>query len=340
MLTEAGITPQQRMLIGAYEGLPVLEPTPYLDLFTKGTPWVSETTQLEFDYKINKNVGADLVTKGSTGKGIITPNEFKRVKITPGDIVATDVLTARELELMQAGNTQIFRVGGQNIQTGTQLAARKSQYMKNAIAKRKNIMAAQAINGGIVYNTDSSDYIDYGIPTAKTMTYNTSTIFLAELADKFAEYRKITGMNQDKTLIGIDIVKKILGDTKFQDTMYKLGYTNITKDMSVKEAGLVVGVFLGKMLEQADVAFDDKGVDIVNGNVIKMLSTSQLNQGFAAIEVKKTMESAPELWAGDIWIDIDGGSKMVPVSTIFARCGWFPIIIDPNSIYTVNVTIA
>ncbi len=334
------ISPMQTMLMGVYNGLPVLEPTPFLNLFRDKPSFVSTTEELSFDVKINKALAASLVEKGAKGKGSVTPNNWVRKKVVPGDIYDEDILTAKELAQMNAGETEVFLIGGKPIRTGQQLAEMKLLRIKNSIEKRKNIMAAQLINNGIILDSNGKTMLDYEIPTADTMTYSGTTVFLAELGKKLAAYRKLTGLSPDRTLIGADVVEKMLGDTKVQDTMYKLGYTNVAKDLTADERALVIGTFMGQVLEQMDLSFDAKGVEIVAGNVIKMISTAQFRNGYTALEVIKDINAAPELWNGDIWSDIENSSKSVAKSKIFARCGWFPIVVDSQSIYTINVTIS
>lgn len=334
------ISPMQTMLMGAYAGLPVLEPTPFLDLFRNKPNFVSSTLELAFDVKINKQTAASLVEKGAKGKGSITPNTWVRKKVTPGDIYDEDSLSATELAQMQAGETEVFLIGGKPIKTGQQLAEMKLQRIKNSIEKRKNIMCTQLINDGKIYDSYGNVMLDYEIPAADTMTYNGSTVFLAEFSKKIAAFRKRTGLMPDRSLIGADIVEKMLGDTLVQDTMYKLGYTNIAQNLTVNEKALVIGTFMGQTLEQMDLSFDAKGVEIIPGNVIKLLATDQLRNGYTAIEVVKDINMAPELWNGDIWTDIENMSKSVAKAKIFARSGYFPIVVDSQAIYTINVTIA
>lgn len=339
-MTTKTLSPTQTMLMGAYTGLPVLEPTPFYNLFKDKPAFVSISEELAFDVKINKAIAAALVEKGAKGKGSITPASFIRKKVVPGDIYDEDILTAKELAQMTAGETEVFMINGQPIKTGQQLAEMKLMRIKNSIEKRKDIMCAQLINDGKVYDSDGNLMLDFEIPAADTMTYNGSTVFLAELAKKIALYRKITGLVPDKILIGADVVEKMLGDTKVQDTMYKLGFTNIAKDMTATDTALVIGTFMGQMLQQMDLSFDAKGVQIIPGTVIKMLSTSQFRNGYTALEVLKTANGIPELWNGDVWTDVSSPNKEIPKAKIFARSGYFPIVVDAQSIYTINVTIS
>jgi len=333
------LSPQQSMLMAAYDTAKPLRPKSYLNMFTDKAAIASDTTILEVDIIKYKNIQAEIVKKGEGGKKIAAPQYFTRMKMTPGDIVANQVLTSKELELMQAGETSTFRIGGKTIQTGMQLMARKTEWLKESIEQTKNAMCAEAVTNGIVYNTDKNDFMDYGIPAAVAMTYDNTTVFLAKLLEHFSEFRKINGATQTRSLLGIDLAKKILGDTLFQDTMYKMGYTNIAQNITVDQMGFLIGVFLGKTLEQSDFAPDKNGVDIVKGNQIKLIDTTKLVAGYAALEVKVNAEAAPDLWKGDIWVDVDTGSKQIAKSTLFAKSGFFPVILDANAIYTIDVDV-
>lgn len=339
-IKEKTLSPQQKMLMGAYYAAKPLNNTAWLNLFEKTTPLMSKTKTLEIDFIKSRNQVADVVKKGAKGRSSENQEYFTKKVITPGDIYQEIELSWDELSQMQAGETEVFIIGGQAVKTGEQLAARKTQWLKTAVNNAKNMMCADVVNNGIAYNTDKTDYLDYGIPSAVSASYTTNDYLLDLLSEHFLQYRKQCGMSQDRTLIGADVARQMLKDSKMQDTMYKLGYTNSAKDLTADEMALIIGTFLGKKLEQMDISPDRHGVDIIPGNVIKMINTSKLTMGYAAIGVKATADSPPESWLGDIWVDIDTGTKSIPKSVLFARSGAFPIVLDANSIYTLNLTLA
>lgn len=339
-ITQSNLSPQQKMLMGAYYAAKPLNNTAFADLFKGGVPIMSATKTLEIDVIKSKVQAADVVKKDGKGKPIENQEYFTRKTITPGDIYAEIELSTNELTQMQAGETEVFIIGGKAVQTGTQLAARKAQWLLTSMENAKNIMCTQAINDGIVYNTDKKDYLDYGISPAIPINYKTSDYLLAILSEHFVNYRRRTGKSQNKTLIGADIAIQMLKDTKVQDSMYKLGYTNAANNLSTNDMALIIGNFMGKLLEQMDISPDNHGVDIIPGNIIKLLDTNSLTMGYAAISVKTSSDAAADLWKGDVWVDIDTGKKSDPKSVMFARSGAFPIIIDSNTIYTLSATLA
>lgn len=339
-IKEKTLSPQQKMLMGAYYAAKPLSNTAWLSLFEKTTPIMSVTKTLEIDVIKSRNQVADVVKKGAKGRSSENQEYYTRKTITPGDIYQEITLSWDELTQMQAGETEVFIVGGQAVKTGEQLAARKTQWLKTAMNNAKNMMCADVINNGIAYNTDKRDYLDYVIPAAVTASYTTNDYLLALLSEHFIQYRKQAGMSQDRTLIGSDVARQMLKDSKMQETMKNLGFTNVAQNLTAYQISLVIGTFLGKTLEQMDISPDAHGVDIIPGNVIKMINTSQLTMGYAAIGVKATSDSPANSWQGDVWVDIDTGTKSIPTSVLFARSGAFPVVLDANSIYTLNLTLA
>lgn len=338
-ISQNSLSPLQITLLGVLEGLPQTEPTPFLNMFANAPVVSSATDILEFDYRVNKNKTAELLKKGSRGKEVQMANDWLRVRIQPGEQIAKDIITADELKRMMAGETEVFRIGGQQIKTSQQLAQMKMQSIKDSIVKRQNIMCAQLINDGNVYFSDGVNSLDYDIPVEKTVNYDANTVILSEIRKMLSDYRKITGLMPDKILIGASIVDKMLGDVKVQDTMYKMGYTNVAQGLEATEKALIIGTLLGQTLEQMDFSFDDKGVEIIADNKIKMLSTSQFRRGYTALNAINPATNLPDLFLGEYWTGIESVDSIGAKATLFGKSGFFPIVIDPKSIQTWNVVI-
>lgn len=334
---------QTKTHLGILSELPPSMPTPFYDMW-KNAPVVTgnaTTKKLKWSWYLRKVIVAMLIEKGSTLPGLdkVKDNEWREAEIEPGETVALQSITAAELTALQPNGTDTFMIGGQQIKTSDQLAVEKYQFIKDAIVRRYEIMCAQLIKDGVVHFSDGKSSYDFQIPAAEKVTYSATQGFLKLVKTALVKYKKRNGMVPDKFLIGSDIVDAILMDKDLQETMKNLNFTNVAKDVLVNNFALIVGTFMGQVLEQLDITFDEKGVEIMPGNQIKLLNTKQFKRGYAAIPVMNPATKIPDHWLGDFWTSIKVGDDLNPQSTLIGKGGFFPIVVDPATIYTLEVTI-
>ena len=341
-ITLAGLPAQVQTNYGILSGLQPTYPTPFRDLFMSAPMLAGTKSQtIEFSYMIRNVKAAELMKKkGITGIKKIKDNYWRKVVIETGELSAAQSLTADEITLLQPGGNAVWMVGGEMIPTTNQLAQQKIQLMLDAIAIRENIMCTQLINTGIVTSSDGDDTWTFGIPAAQAKTYSDAASFLVMVKDIIQDYRKATGKLPNRFLIGSDIVDKMLIDTALQTTMYNLGMTNIGRDMTSDEKALVIGHFMGQNLQQMDLSFDENGVNIIAGNVIKLLDTSQFRKGQAPIQIINPSTELPDIFLGDYFADTQVDDKKNASAEMFLKSGFFPVVIDPVSIQTYTVTIS
>lgn len=337
------LSEQTKTHLGILSEIKPTIPTPFYDMF-KNKPVVtggSKTKKISWAWYLRKTHAAELIAKGSSLPGLkeLTDNEWRQAEIEPGEIIARQSMTASDITALQPEGTETFLVGGQYVKTSDQIALEKLQIIKDSLARRWDIMCAQLIKDGVVIFSNGVGKYDFGIPNAKKVTYSPTNGLLKLLRKEFTSYKKANGMMPDKCLIGADIVDAILEDKDLHETMRNLNFTNVAKDVVVNNFGLILGTFMGQQLEQMDVAFDEKGKEILPTNQIKLLNTSQFKRGYAAIEVTNPQTKLPDLWLGDIWTGIMPGDEIQPQATLFGKNGFFPIVVDPSTIYTLEVTI-
>ena len=288
-ITIEGVSPLVRKHIGLLAGAETYKPYPFLEIFKKAQILpMTDGEYIEFDYV------KDIVTTAELNKRANSKNtakvkepEFRRVQLTPGEIFNSQSLTATELNRMQAGKTQVITIGGQAIDSSEQVSRRKLQRIRESISSRMNIMCTQLFNDGVVRGKDDAILWDFNLPEKRKATYSAAEGFLKLVKKINREYIKINGgMPADGFLIGSEIADKILEDEKLQDTMYKLGMTDIGKDLTADEKSRIIGVFMGQMLKEMPYSFDENGADIIGGNIIKLYNTQMLARGYAGIEIK------------------------------------------------------
>jgi hypothetical protein len=343
-MTLGQLPAQLKTHLGILSGLQPSMPTPFYDIF-KNAPIITgnvQTDKIVFNYLVRKEFAAGLRKKGlgSNAMRKVKDNAWIKVEIEPGEIADSQVLTASELSQLQAGQTEEFIIGTQTIKTNEQLAEMKFQLLKDSVMRRADIMCAQLINDGKVQFSNGIDEYDYLIPAADAEVYNSSSGFLVLIKKLIMNFRKRTGRLPNRVLIGTDIVDAILQDDILQKTMYTMGFNNIANNVVANNLGLVLGQFMGQNLEQMDFAFDEKGTEIIAGNVIKLIDTTQLRRGYAPIDVINPATNMPDKWMGDFWTGTHVESPIDARATLFVKSGFFPILVDPVAIQTANVTIS
>jgi len=341
-ITLSGLTPQVQTNIGLLAGTKTYRPYPYWNIFkSAGVLPIGRTGNVEFDYLLDSVVTAKVNKRGNNkAPEKVADREFRRVSLTPTEIFASQSLTASELLQMQPGSVEIMTVGGKAIPSSEQVIQRKLQRLRDSIDARKNIMCTQLLDDGKVYAENGNLEFDFNIPAAVSASYSTSDGFLKLVKDINREYIKNNnGMPADRFLIGSDIADALLQDEKLQTTMYHLGYTNVGQNLTSDEKSRVIGVFMGQNIEEMAYSFNEKGINIIEDNTIKLLNTGMLAQGYAAIEIQNT-QNLPDYYLGDEFIDVQPGDKLNPTAFLFAKSGFMPVVIDPISIQTYNVTIS
>ncbi len=314
--------------------------TPFLDLFKKTAPLMStRARKIEWRYRVDKAKAADLIKRGERIEKTLNGTHFRKVEIEPGIIFASESLTADEITQMQADSNNVFFINGQAIPTAQVIAEEKYGYIKDAIDSALEIMCEKLINNGIVPFADGTSQWDFGLPAPVAKTYNATTGFLKLVKDIDFDYTKKNRKKMTNFLIGETIVDKMLQDTSLQATMLSLGMNNIAA-MSANDKAMVIGTFMGKNLEQMPYTFDQNGVTIIPGNVIKCIDTAQLKIGYGAIDVKNPTTKYPDTYLGDYYTGIQEGTDLNPDALLFVKTGAFAIVVDPVSIQTYEITMA
>lgn len=309
--------------------------TPFLDLFA-GDIAPLPTTKISYDHVVDDTGMADLVMRGSTGK-ILTGSNFGRYELIPGVIDEEVPVTPEELVMMDAGDTVYY--GGKAVKTGTIVAERKAQVLKNRVARRKDFMCAQVLKNGI-YETTDGNTCSFTLRAAETETYSSTVNFVSMLYQHFANFAALNGKAPDTTLLNTTLIKKLMADTKFQDTVQKLGIAGLTATQDMNK--MVIGRVLNQLLEPLGVALDPDKVDIFEADettgLITMINKDVLYKAHAGIEYVDEKTGNTDMVATDLFMDTV--TKKRPAGTnLFVQSAFSPIVANKNGIYRIDVTV-
>ena len=335
------LTKTQRRYYGLIHEAVAYENTSYLDMFMANTPLPpTELEEVEFDIKVGRTRVASLRKRSEVGVTIIS-DEWVKVKCKPGEIGASVPVSASDYTKMMAGETEVL-IGGQMVKTPNTILLSNIGRLKNSLYSRLNIMCSQAINNGIVTSSDGTLTWDYKLPKILEVTWDTTVTITKIIADGIREFRKRNGRLPNKIEVGSNIADKMLIDETFLSQMQALNTGNRTNiaNMTADEKALVIGQVLGKMIEEKDMVFDEKGVSIVEDNQINFLDTTVFKLGYAGIPIKDAATKLPKMIAADMFVSVDEGTESNPTANIFAKSFAFPIIADVNAVLRYDVTSA
>ena len=341
-VTYTTAAPQVITNYGLVKGLPAAFPRAFADMFLSA-PLLAGTKAetIKWRYPVAKAKAAQLMKRGGNhGVKKIEDNYFVEVSIKPGVIEAIQNLSADELTQMQPGGIEEWLVDGQNIPTSSMLAAEKFAILKEGVLERINIMATQLINDGKVYFYNTDNYWDFDIPAAQAKTYSASNGIIKIVREALVSFQKVNRKMPTDFLIGDTIVDKMIADEAFQNATYKLGFTNIARDMEADDMALIIGQVMGQTLKQMNLSFDENGVQIISGSSMKLLDRSQFRRGQGAIPVKNPTTKLPDLALMDYYPVVDEGTELDPTAKLILRNGFFPVVIDPRAIQSYTVTIS
>lgn len=310
--------------------------TPFLDLFA-GEIAPLPTTKISYDHVVDDTGMADLVMRGTTGK-VLTGSNFGRYELIPGVIDEEVPVTPEELTMMDAGDTVYY--GGKAVKTGTIVAERKAQVLKNRVARRKDFMCAQVLKNG-QYETTDGNTCSFTLRDAETESYSSTVNFVSMLYQHFANFAALNGKAPDTTLLNTTLIKKLMADTKFQDTVQKLGIAGLTATQDMNK--MVIGRVLNQLLEPLGVALDPDKVDIFEADettgLITMINKDVLYKAHAGIEYVDEKTGNTDMVATDLFMDTV--TKKRPAGTnLFVQSAFSPIVANKNGIYRIDVTIA
>lgn len=329
------ITQEQKSLMGILSGIPSDIATPYLNMFVNTLQPV-RTKIISYDSVVDSNQFADLVARGEKGKSLITDG-FSRYDVQP-DLIDTEItLSPDELTLMDRG--EVIYLQGNEMNSRDALEMRKLQELKRAIERRKELMCSQMIQQGY-YTLKNGDTVDFGIPTTKSFTYDSTNGFIKGLHSKIREYKRINKEMPTDILVDFFVAEALLEDTKVQDQIYKLG-GNVA-DLAADEKAIIIGKVLGQFIKEMDSSYDEKGTDITIGTEtagkLILLSKNKLYKGYAGIPIKDKVSNKVEMLASDVFVDKYTTER--PAQTVYyATSAFTPIVSWGKSIqrYTVNM---
>lgn len=335
------LTKDQRRFYGLINEVKSFESTTYLDMF-RMNPALPPTqlTEIEFDVKVGRTKVASLKKRSEPGITILS-DEWIRVKVKPGMISASIPVKADDYIKMAAGEVEVL-MNGQLVKTPNSVLMNAMERLRSAVDQRKNIMCFQAVNDGSVVSSDGTVTWDYKLPKVENVTWSPTVGIIKILSDGIREFRKRTGKLPNRIEVGANIADNMLKDDDFLAQMQALNTGNRTNiaNMSADEKALVIGQVLGKMVEEMDMVFDEKGVSIVGDNRLNLLDTTAFRLGYAGIEIKDPVTKLPNMLAADMFVSVDEGTESNPTANIFAKSAAFPVITDVNSVLRYEITIA
>lgn len=336
------LTKTQRRNYGVFSKAKSFESTIYSDLFKRNQIAPTTKEEIEFDIQVGETKVASLKKRGAVGVTILD-DTWIRVKVKPGLISANVPLSADDFNKMMAGEVEVL-LGGEMIKTPAAMVSQGIERLRGAVDRRFEIMCSESITNGQVVSSDATVVWDYKLPAIKNVSWNTSgtTGIVKIVSDIIREGKKVMGMIPPKIEIGSDIVDRMLADDLFlkQSQALNTGSRTNIANSSVDEQALFVGQVLGRILEEMEMSFDAKGVDITPGDQIRLLDTSAFRTAYAGIDIKDPTTGTPAMVAADAFVGIDEGTESQPNAKLFVKSYPFPVITKLNAVLRYKVTIS
>jgi len=334
-ILEKQLTKEQIVFYGEIAKSTPYSATPWLDMVKKGrvlSP--TKSNKISFDMKVGKIKMAALKKKGGNGVKLLG-NGWVRVTIDAGVIEASINLSARELQEMQSGETEVL-LDGVPVKTSAALVQDKMSMVKESIVQRMNLMSAQLVNSGTVTFSDGLNKYDFGIPATVTKDWDTDSITKI-FHDILRDYRKANGSLPVtlRILVGHTLAEKLLTDDEFQGA--RDAYNQNIANFSANTDAMIVGSMLNRVFEEAEIAVDERGEDLMGAMDIKLVDTAKLGIAYAGIEIVNA-SGTPDILAADYFADIEVASKKQATAELFGKSGFLPIITDPESLRTYTIT--
>jgi len=327
------LTKQQVTFYGELAKATPYSETPWLNLFERSQA-PSQTNKIEFDLFVGKLKMATLKKKYGNGVKLLS-NGFARVTIDAGAVEASINLSATDLQEMNSGEREVF-INGEKVKTANALIQNKMAILKDALVQKFNYMCAQLINDGRVTFDDGNEY-NWNIPTSVAKTWDSSISIIAILHDALRDYRKKNGRMPNKIKVGPKLAQALLTDTEFSGS--RDAYTRNVANFDATNTAMVLGMLLNQVIEEADIAVDERGDDLMGDYDLKLFDTTKLVKLYAGIEIINAA-GQPDIFAGDWFADIQVEDKKTATAELFGKSAFVPAVTDPETIVSYTITIS
>jgi hypothetical protein len=339
MITQAQMTPEQKTFVGVASGLPINKQSYFYDKF-KNLPVLTgndDKGDIVFQYRKGKQGMSGMYVRDDEGVVTGGVDDFIEQTVTPGEIIEHSMISPNEIRRIKEGQTVFTNMNGTQISTAQQLAAAKLQNLKERVIRRINFNWAQVVREGKVWFSDGVHGFNFEAPTQKTLAVTASTDWVTVLNDKFQQCFEETGLTPDYCYVGSKIVKALLGNKNFKETVYMLGQ-GMAKDLKFTNQGYFLGMVGNTMIEQAPFVLDPKGKSYFSEYEIVMGNTSVFYKGQANIAVMNRTTRLADFFNGEFWSDIVIADEIRATSKIIVKSGAMPIVTDANAIQNTLVT--